>query len=309
MTTTTEHRTALAQLDERLRAILPEEYQDTYEQMQPVAMRSAGLKFGPDGKVAWDEIWGSFCDLAMAGGPPHKGTLLEAGRAADVFANPDRHDEVAGEICRGIIMAADLMARRSEWPGWIRVDCASEAMAGWLVRAIVMENVAVRLDGAALHLPAAPHFRLDKEIKNVVTVIAKTSHYWVSHMSPAQRRTIAALFTAIGEETPLVEPALSDATASGGDHETARAQLAERIQEHTGLQPSGHRYAGWLGVESPSVKAAVWMMRALVVNNVLARREETTLFVPVNPVRDPDGRTVASFVTRIHGLAVAKGVL
>jgi hypothetical protein len=31
------------------------------------------------------------------------------------------------------------------------------------------------------------------------------------------------------------------------------------------------------------VKAAVWMMRAVVVNNVLARREGTTLFVPNNP--------------------------
>ena len=39
-------------------------------------MRAAGLKYDADGKVAWDEIWGSFCDLAMAGGPPHKGKLL-----------------------------------------------------------------------------------------------------------------------------------------------------------------------------------------------------------------------------------------
>jgi sirohydrochlorin cobaltochelatase len=32
-----------------------------------------------------------------------------------------------------------------------------------------------------LFLPAGPTFRLDKEIKNVVTVIAKTHHYWKEH--------------------------------------------------------------------------------------------------------------------------------
>jgi len=43
-----------------------------------------------------------------------------------------------------------------------------------MLRAITMENVAVRLEGRALDLPAAPVFRIDKEIKNVVTVVAKT---------------------------------------------------------------------------------------------------------------------------------------
>jgi sirohydrochlorin cobaltochelatase len=33
-----------------------------------------------------------------------------------------------------------------------------------------------------LFLPAAPSFTLDKEIKNVVTVVAKTHHYWTEHL-------------------------------------------------------------------------------------------------------------------------------
>ena len=57
-------------LEARIKTILPPQYQDCYEDVQPVSMGSAGLKYGPDGKVAWNEIWGSFCDLAMAGGPP-----------------------------------------------------------------------------------------------------------------------------------------------------------------------------------------------------------------------------------------------
>ena len=69
-------------LELRIRTLLPEQYQDTYEAIQPTPMRSAGLEYDPDGNVAWDRMWGSFCDLAMAGGPPHKGRLLEPGTEA-----------------------------------------------------------------------------------------------------------------------------------------------------------------------------------------------------------------------------------
>src|ERR1700710_494676 len=86
-------------LEARLKTILPEEYQECYDDVQPVSMGSAGLKYGTDGKVAWDQIWGSFCDLALAGGPPHKGTLLEAGTEGEIAAQFDRYDDVAEAIC------------------------------------------------------------------------------------------------------------------------------------------------------------------------------------------------------------------
>ena len=47
--TTTDDTRALDELDLRLRTMLPAEYQDTYESLQPVSMGSAGLKFGSDG--------------------------------------------------------------------------------------------------------------------------------------------------------------------------------------------------------------------------------------------------------------------
>jgi hypothetical protein len=50
------------------------------------------------------------------------------------------------------------------------------------------------------------------------------------------------------------------------------------------------------------------MMRALVTSNVLARREEHVLFLPLNPGRDPRGDVVSSAVTRVHRLACARGV-
>jgi sirohydrochlorin cobaltochelatase len=302
-------RRDLDTLDLRLKALLPEEYQETYEEVQPVSMGSAGLKFDSAGNVAWNEIWGSFCDLAMAGGPPHKGKLLEPGSRTAIEAHADRYADVVDEICRGVMMTTLLDAGRSPVSGWIRLECYTEAMAKWLLRAITMENVAVRRVAAMLDLPAAPSFRLEKEIKNVITVIAKTSHYWLEHMPRLQQRAIANLLAQLDEESPLIEPA----PAHEHEHERAREhalslKMADAIHQQLGLRASPHRYAGWLGIECPSTRLAIWIMRALVACNVLSRREDTVLFVPVNPATDPEGETVVSALVRIHGLAAAKQI-
>ena len=299
---------ALTHLDQRIRTLLPEDYQARYQDLQPVPMRSAGLVYGDDGQVAWDRIWGSFCDLAMAGGPPHKGRLLSPGSPEAIAAAPARYDEVVEEIRRGVWLAAALDARPAPDPGWVRVHTFGEAMAGWLLRAITMENVAVRGHRAAIDLPAAPSFRVEREIKNVVTVIAKTTHYWMGHMPRAQRIEIATLLTALANESPLVQPCWpvdgqqADAAAS------AAAALTDRLRRETGVRPSAQQYAGWCGVECGDVRAAVWTMRALVAHNVLARREGTALFVPVNPERDPAGDRVSAALKRVVALATARQV-
>lgn len=300
---------ALDILEERVRAILPEEYQDSYDDVQPVAMRSAGLKYGIDGRVAWDAIWGSFCDLAMAGGPPHKGALLEPASPAEISAEPHRYSEVVDEICRGVTLVTGLGAERSPGPGWVRVSCTSEEMAAWLLRAIVMENVAARVSGAVLDLPAGPAYRLDKEIKNVITVIAKTCHYWTGHMWQAQHREIADLFAGMADAAPLIVPASSTDDVAAHDLERAASEMARAIDAQTGLRVPDHHYRGWLGIECSSVRVAVWMMRLMVASNILSRREGSVLFVPVNPTADSGGETVVRCVKRIHGFAVARGIV
>ena len=117
-------------------------------------------------------------------------------------------------------MVVFLAAEPSEVPGWVRVDCESAVTAGWLARAIAMENVSARCDGTALELPAGPAYRIEKEIKNVITSIAKTGHYWQDHTGPVQQRVIGELFSAITAESPLIQPALighdfEDAHGSG----------------------------------------------------------------------------------------------
>jgi len=290
-----------AALETRLKTLLPELYQDRCDDVQPVSMGSAGLKFGADGKVAWNQMWATFCDLAMAGGPPHKGTLLEPASRAEIDADPDGYDRVVQEICRGVGIVTDLPVQPSSLPGWVRVGCLSESMASWLMRAIVMENVSARADGTSLDLPAGPHYRLEKEIKNVVTVIAKTSHYLLAHMSRAQQKKVATLFEAMAVDRPLVVPALVDDGFQDERHCDVAAKMSDAILRDTGLRAAPDPRKSWLGVECPSVSSAIWMMRALVATNVVARREGTTLFVPVNPSSDPDGDAVVGRFVRIHG--------
>jgi sirohydrochlorin cobaltochelatase len=296
-------------LEERLRIILPEDYHDSYEEeVQPVSMGSAGLRFDANGKVAWNEMWDTFCDLAMAGGPPHKGRLLEPASPAAIEAQPDRYAAVVEEIRRGIRMVTGLDVESGPAPGWVRVTCESEAMAGWLLRAIVIENVAVQADGPDLELPASPAYRVEKEIKNVVTVIAKTCHYWQEHMLWTQQLAIGRLFDSLAAESPLVVPGLPPEQPAD-DAQGPVARLADIIRRDTGLPRSANRYPGWLGVDCPTVRAAVWMMRLMIASNILSRREESTLFLPVNDTRDPGGARVASAVAAVYRLARERSVL
>lgn len=295
-----DDRQALAALHATIGTLLPPAYQTTYETLQPVSMGSAGLVYDAGGGVAWDRIWGSFCDLAMAGGPPHKGTWLEPGARAAIDAQPDRYNDVTWEMCRGITMVTDLRARVSQVPGWVRVECYNDAMAAWLMRAIVMENVAAVAESRWLSLPAGPDFRLEKELKNVITVIAKTCHYWIGHMLPPQQWAIGELLETMNGAAPLVAPPWSSEGGVMPDHGAA-ATFAARLAAREGFEATP-RQAGWIGVTCPGVAAAVWMMRALIASNVLARREDTTLCVPVDDAVDPHGDRVASALVDVRRL-------
>jgi sirohydrochlorin cobaltochelatase len=192
---TAEEEAQLRELDRKINELLQPEYQGQYADVRPESMGTASLQFGPDGRVAWDKIWTSFCDLALAGGPPHRGTLLEAVPAADALAEREKYQAVVAEMERGIRLVTDLPVVPSKTPGWVGIRCASEEMAIWLMRAIIVENVMARREGDTLYLPAGPGFTLQREIKNVVTVVAKTCHYWTAHIRGRRR--------AIGSESSL----------------------------------------------------------------------------------------------------------
>jgi sirohydrochlorin cobaltochelatase len=188
-TVSPEEEAQLRELDRKINEMLPPQYQGQYEGVHLTSMGSAPLRFGPDGRVAWEEMWTSFCDLALAGGPAHRGTLLEAVPAADALAEPEKYRAVVAEIERGVQRVTGLPVVASKVPGWVGVRCDSEDMAVWLMRAIIVENVMVRREGDVLYLPAGPRFLLQREIKNVVTVLAKTHHYWSAHLAARRGKT------------------------------------------------------------------------------------------------------------------------
>ncbi len=172
-----------ADLEIRMAQLLPPRYQDSSLVVSSAPMGAAALQRDDDGRVAWDQMWQGFCELALAGGPPHRGTLLEAVAPEAATANPDRYAEVRAELARGLQMVTGLPVVLDGPVGWIGLRCADEEMAIWLMRAIVVENIMVRREGAILFLPAGCHFTLDGEIKNVVTAVAKTHHYWIEHQA------------------------------------------------------------------------------------------------------------------------------
>lgn len=163
--------------------ILPPRYQDPGQAVSAAPMKAVELAYDTTGEVAWGEMWEGFCELALAGGAPHRGTLLEPVHEAAILLDPVGQNRVLTEMERGLRQVTDLDVVRSEVPGWIGVVCTSDEMAIWMLRAIVVENVSVRREGGVLWFPAGPNFRLDKEIRNVITVAAKTNHYWQEHLA------------------------------------------------------------------------------------------------------------------------------
>jgi Ni2+-binding GTPase involved in maturation of urease and hydrogenase len=143
-------------------------------------MTAAPFVWRADGRPDWRAMWESFCDLALHGGPPHRGAeralRAPAGSGAAAASDP----AMVAEIRRGIWETTGLFSEAAG-PGWIAVTCDSAAMAAWLAAAIVLENVAARAEDDRLLLAAGPGYRLEDEVKSTITVVAKTHHYWDAH--------------------------------------------------------------------------------------------------------------------------------
>ena len=148
------------------------------------AMSSAPFVWQEDGRPDWGRMWTTFCDLALYGGPPQRGTdrALRAPAASTVRTD----DEMLAEMRRGIWETTGLYAEPGE-PGWLAITCDSPTMAAWLCAAIILENVDARVDEDRLLVPAGPDFELKDQVKSIITVVAKTHHYWRAHIAGSER--------------------------------------------------------------------------------------------------------------------------
>jgi hypothetical protein len=169
-----------AGIDRRFSPIVPIEPSAAVAGRPAASMAPVPVVHGADGRPRWAEMWESFCELALFGGPPHRGpeSALRAEERVPASA-PEAFDAVT-EIRRGIEETTGLRTAPAE-PGWIAVGCESARMAAWLCATIILENVEARTRGETLLVPASARYRLEDEVKSVITVVAKTHHYWLAH--------------------------------------------------------------------------------------------------------------------------------
>lgn len=151
------------------------------------SMASAPLVYNPDQSVAWDQMWDTFCVLASVGGPPHRGDMLRA--QVDADPNSEGYQWAANEIIRGIALVSGLPAQTAQ-TGWIAIECGEASKAHWLSDQIVQENVESYYAVTQLFVPVGDDFTLKGEIKNVITVVAKATHYWTEHLDVAVKTSL-----------------------------------------------------------------------------------------------------------------------
>ena len=90
------------------------------------------------------------------------------------------------EMRRGIWETTGLYTEPGA-AGWLSITCDSPTIAAWMCAAIILENVGARVDDDRLLLPAGPDYQLKDEVKSIITVVAKTHHYWQAHVADTGR--------------------------------------------------------------------------------------------------------------------------
>lgn len=147
-------------------------------------MSSAEFLWNDDGSPDWGAMWTGFCDLALYGGPSHRG-LESALSVPSIEQLEDRSDiDAIVEIQRGIMETTGLESELDpNEPGWLKVTTFGPKMAAWISASIILENVSARSRDQYLYVPASPHFTLKDQVKSVITVVAKTNHYWQEHIT------------------------------------------------------------------------------------------------------------------------------
>ena len=151
------------------------------------AMSSAPFVWREDGRPDWARMWTTFCELALYGGPPHRGPEQ---RAAGAERRGGRGSDAAmlAEMRRGIWETTGLYAEsgaaglarrhvrhRPRWPP----GCARPSSSRMSTRGSTRIGLLV---------PAGPDYQLKDEVKSIITVVAKTHHYWQAHVADSGAR-------------------------------------------------------------------------------------------------------------------------
>jgi sirohydrochlorin cobaltochelatase len=113
------------------------------------------------------------------------------------------------------------------------------------------------------------------------------------------QRTAAILLDGKESTTGLLAPATRDEVrAVPDDYQAVVDEIVEGILRSTGLQAIPSSNLGWIRVPCSGEEMAIWLMRAVIVENVLVRREGDSLFLPANSqfrTNERSKRVVATF--------------
>jgi sirohydrochlorin cobaltochelatase len=149
-------------------------------QIKNTPMASAPFVYDKEGNIAWDKMWDSFCYLAKEGGPPHRESPLKHIPAQDIKFDSVEYQKAINEVSRAYALLTPYSSRDCK-NGWIEVKLHSMHMATWFAEIINLENVECRQKEKYIYLPISHTYTLEKEVKNLVTVLAKAHHYWSQH--------------------------------------------------------------------------------------------------------------------------------
>ena len=164
----------------------PEARRREYAPPAPAApMGAAPFLWTADGRPDWGGMWTTFCELALYGGPPHRGPDSALRASAPGASASDA--AMLAEMRRGIWETTGLYAEPTG-PGWLAITCETPTMAAWMCAAIILENVDARVEDDRLLVPAGPAYTLADQVKSIITVVAKTHHYWTAHVAGAGER-------------------------------------------------------------------------------------------------------------------------
>jgi len=147
-------------------------------------MSAAPFVYKDDGKPDWSAMWTGFCELALYGGPPHRGADNPVEVSTEDEGEPMTVNDTIMEIRRGIWETTGLYSEPAP-PHWLAVTCKSKRMAAWMCAAIILENVDAKCEDEILYVPASSDFDLKNQVKSVITVVAKVNHYWQAHVVEA----------------------------------------------------------------------------------------------------------------------------
>lgn len=154
----------------------------TEQQDKAKPMAAAPIVYDDSGKVAWDKMWDSYCNLAKEGGPSHRGKDQSIIKKSHITPETEEYRAAMNEALRGVGLIVPYKLSEDN-DGWITLELETSNKAKWFNEVINEENVEAKQNGKTILLPINDDFDVTHDVKSIITVVGKAHHYWKIHRS------------------------------------------------------------------------------------------------------------------------------